>query len=265
LWGPAAKGLAIALSDTRIKALKPKAARYEVADEGGLFIEVQPSKAKAWRYRYRLHGRREKVTIGPYPAIPLADQIKAGRVVTKGARTYHAEYRALVAAGKSPAREKQTEKARGGEGEATVAGFAPRFIADVLSQQRRPETNRRRLHRHLLPTLGNRQLEEVEARDLLAILDALKAKGRVQEARHVLILARSLFAYAMARQRIKHNPASDIPMKLIGAAGSRDRALEPGEIGKLLTSIERAAFLHPFGGPRWPTAGHRSDGRGKHS
>lgn len=225
------------LSDTRIRALKPKPQRYEVADDGGLFIEVQPSGAKVWRYRYRLNGRREKVTLGPYPAVPIGGE--------HGARERHRKARELVAAGKSPARDKQTAKARGGEDESTVAGFAPRFVAEVLSQQRRPDTNRRRMNRHLLPTLGNQRLEEVEASDLLPILDTLKAKGRVQEARHVLMLARSFFAHAIARQRIKRNPASEIPMKMIGAAGSRDRALAPDEIGKLLAVVERADFLYP--------------------
>lgn len=234
----------MALSDTRIKALKSKPAPYEIADEGGLFVEVLPSGAKIWRYRYRLNGRREKVTIGPYPAVPIADQIKGGKVHTKGARSWHAEYKALVAAGKSPARDKKASKDRGGEDESTLAGFAPRFVVDVLSRQRRADTSRRRLNRHLLPTLGNRRLDEIEAGDLLAILDTLKAKGRVQEARHVLILARSFFAHAIARQRIKHNPAFDIPMRLIGAAGSRDRTLSPEEVGKLLAAIERADFLY---------------------
>ncbi len=235
----------MALSDTRIKALKAKSSPYEIADEAGLFIEVLPSGAKVWRYRYRLNGRREKVTIGPYPAVPIADQLKAGGVKITGARTWHAHYQSLVAAGKSPAREKQADKVRGGEDEATVRGFAQRFLTDVVSQQRRPEVIRRRLDRHLLPTLGNRQLREVEAGDLLPILDALKAKGRVQEARHVLMMARSFFAHAIARQRIERNPASAIPMKMIGAAGSRDRALDSDEIGKLLGAIDRATFLYP--------------------
>lgn len=151
----------------------------------------------------------------------------------------------MVAAGKSPARDKQAEKARGGEDEATFAGFAPRFIADVLSQQRRGVTSQRRLNRHLLPTLGNRRIDEIDVGDLLPILDTLKTKGRVQEARQVLILARSIFAHAIARQRIKRNPASEVPMKMIGAAGKRDRALEPDEIGKLLGVLERATFLYP--------------------
>ena len=45
-----------------------------------------------------------KGNIGPYPAIPIAEQSRGGETETKGARTYHAEYQALVAAGKSPAR-----------------------------------------------------------------------------------------------------------------------------------------------------------------
>ena len=226
----------MALSDTRIKALKPKKAPYEVADSGGLFIEVQPSGAKIWRYRYRLNGRREKVTFGAYPDVPLGGQ--------HGARERHRKARELVAAGKSPARAKQTEKARGGEDESTFAGFAPRFDAEVLAQQRRADTSRRRLKRHLLPTLGNRRLEEIEVADLLAIVDTLKAKGRVQEARHVLILARSFFAHAIARQRITRNPARDIPMKLIGAAGSRNRALTPAELVKFRAALGEATFLN---------------------
>jgi integrase len=235
----------MALSDTRIRGLKAKPARYEVADGAGLFIEVQPSGAKVWRFRYRLNGKREKVTIGPYPAIPIADQVKPGGVRIAGARTLHSNFQSLVAAGKSPAREKQADKVRGGEDEATVRGFAQRFLTDVVSQQRRPDTVRRRLDRHLLPTLGNRQLAEIGAGDLLPILDALKAKGRVQEARHVLMTARALFAHAIARQRIERNPASAIPMKMIGAAGQRDRALEPDEIGKLLGVLGRVTFLYP--------------------
>jgi integrase len=185
------------------------------------------------------------VTIGRYPAIPIADQVTAGKVVTKGARSYHAEYQSLVAAGRSPALKKHADKERGGEDESTVTGFAPRFIAEVVDQQRRPEQSKRRLGRHLLPTLGNRRLEEIEAGDLLGILDALKAKGRIQEARHVLILARSFFAHAIARQRISRNPARDIPMKLIGPAGERDRALTDDELRQLLAAIARADFLNP--------------------
>ena len=55
------------LTDMRIKALKPKARRYQVTDGRGLSVEVLPSGVVAWRYRYRLHGKLEKVALGQYP------------------------------------------------------------------------------------------------------------------------------------------------------------------------------------------------------
>lgn len=244
----------MAISDTMLRALTPtrgpggmpKTAPYEVAAGEGLLIEVMPGGAKIWRFRYRLNGKREKVTIGPYPAIPIADQVRGGKVVTKGAHSYRGEFQSLVAAGKSPAREKRERKARGGEDEATLEGFAAkRFIPEVIAQHKRADTDRRRLNRHILRTLGGRQLDGVDTPDLLAILDAICAKGHVQEARQVLILARQFFDHAIARQRITRNPAKDIPMKMVGKAGSRDRALNSEEIGKLLRAFDSADFLHP--------------------
>ncbi|MGE8357124.1 MAG: Arm DNA-binding domain-containing protein, partial [Microvirgula sp.] len=44
------------LTDTKIKALKPRAERYRVSDTGGLLLEVMPSGSRIWRYRYQLYG-----------------------------------------------------------------------------------------------------------------------------------------------------------------------------------------------------------------
>jgi len=67
----------------------------------------------------------------------------------------------------------------------------------------------------------------------------------VQEARHVLILARSLFAHAVALQHVKHNPAKDIALKSIGAPGERDRALTRDELRQFLAALNAATFLNP--------------------
>jgi hypothetical protein len=39
--------------------------RYELSDRDGPVMEVHPLGRKTWRYRYRLIGKREKVTLGP--------------------------------------------------------------------------------------------------------------------------------------------------------------------------------------------------------
>ncbi len=43
------------LTDTKLRALKPKAALYRGADANGLAIEVTPGGSKLWRYRYRFN------------------------------------------------------------------------------------------------------------------------------------------------------------------------------------------------------------------
>ena len=49
------------LTNTEIKNLKPKDKPYKVTDGGGLFILIQPTGGKLWRYKYRFLGKR-KVT-----------------------------------------------------------------------------------------------------------------------------------------------------------------------------------------------------------
>lgn len=74
---------AIPLNDKRIKALKPKAKRYLIADGGGLLLEVMTSGSMVWPYRYSLNRKQQPMaTIGDYPAISLQDaRIRARRYV----------------------------------------------------------------------------------------------------------------------------------------------------------------------------------------
>jgi hypothetical protein len=57
----------MALTDIAIRALKPREIRYYAKDERGLWLEVFPQGGMAWRYRYSLNGKPEKVAIGKYP------------------------------------------------------------------------------------------------------------------------------------------------------------------------------------------------------
>ncbi|GAA0709665.1 Arm DNA-binding domain-containing protein [Dokdonella soli] len=46
----------MALTDTKLRALKAKATVYRVADANGLAIEVRTNGARHWRYRYESSG-----------------------------------------------------------------------------------------------------------------------------------------------------------------------------------------------------------------
>ena len=49
------------LTDTRLRALKPKDKPYKVTDERGLYVEVTPTGSKLWRFRYRIGGAQKKL------------------------------------------------------------------------------------------------------------------------------------------------------------------------------------------------------------
>jgi YD repeat-containing protein len=52
----------MALTDTALKALKPRGKPYTVTDGRGLYVEVFPTGGIVWRYRYRLNGKRSAWT-----------------------------------------------------------------------------------------------------------------------------------------------------------------------------------------------------------
>jgi hypothetical protein len=89
---------------------------------------VLPTGSIVWRYRYRLNGKREKLTLGKYPALTL-----------KNARLKRDEAAQAVALGQSPAQKKQLAKVAGPEN-VTVAEFAERFFRDIQERDRKDST-----------------------------------------------------------------------------------------------------------------------------
>ena len=58
------------LTDTKVRQAKARSTPYKLADQGGLYLHISTTGAKSWRYDYRLHGKRETLTIGKYPDVP---------------------------------------------------------------------------------------------------------------------------------------------------------------------------------------------------
>lgn len=69
------------LTDTAIRAAKPKEKRYKLADGEGLYIEVAPTGGKWWRIKYRFGGKEKRLSPGVYPAVVLNKaRIRAGEI-----------------------------------------------------------------------------------------------------------------------------------------------------------------------------------------
>jgi integrase len=221
-------GLMAALTDVRVRHLKPRERAYQVADGEGLILEIRPSGQKAWLYRYRVYGRQEKLSLGSYPDVSIAK-----------ARELHADAKKLVAANRSPAQEKQHERQRYSDDLQTVAGLAKAYMADHTDKLVSKERARHYIEKKILPAIGRKFLDEVTPRDCAAIAEKIKHAGAPEVGRKVLEQLRGLFGYAVDRHLITMNPATQVrASRVIGERKSRSRVLSGEEIRRYLATVE---------------------------
>jgi hypothetical protein len=89
-----------ALTDAAIRARKPATKPYKMYDREGLFLLVNPSGSKLWRWRYRAHGKEQLMALGEYPTVNLAE-----------ARERHFTAREKLAGGIDPVVERKAKAA----------------------------------------------------------------------------------------------------------------------------------------------------------
>ena len=61
------------LTDVNIKKAKPHDKAYKIFDGGGLYIQIEPTGGKLWRYKFRFESSEKKLTLGKYPDVPLQE------------------------------------------------------------------------------------------------------------------------------------------------------------------------------------------------
>ena len=71
------------MTDKSIKAIKPPATgrrEYWDADPKGFGLRVSETGGKTWIFRFRFDGCYERMTLGRYPTMPLAEARKKARL-----------------------------------------------------------------------------------------------------------------------------------------------------------------------------------------
>lgn len=157
----------MSLTDKEIKALRPSLKRATLSDGRGLFLDITPKGSLTWIFRYRMDGKQEKVTIGPYPIISLKD-----------ARTERDKLAGEVAKGNSPAEAKREAKEVQETQSVTFRKFAERYYDEqVLKNWKDPANERRNLEKYLYPALGDRELKDITALDIQSVVYPIRDGG----------------------------------------------------------------------------------------
>ena len=220
------------LTDTAIKRSRPSEKPYKLADGKGLYLLVNPSGSKLWRWKYRHEGKEKLMPFGAYPDVSLAD-----------ARVRHAEARRLLAAGSDPMVQRKVKK------EAVIESQENAFSAiaalwfdhwKVNKSSRHVDATRRRLEANVYAAIGDRPIALIEPPELVAMVRAIEARGAGDLAKRALETVGQVFRYAVAHGYTRRNPVAEFkpsdvlcPTKKVNLA-----RVDAKELPQLLRAIE---------------------------
>jgi integrase len=224
----------MALSDTRIRNAKPSEKPYKLADGGGLYLEIKPTGAKLWRYRYRISGKENVFAISAYPAVSLSDARQARDIARK-----------LVKQGIHPAHQRKAERIRREhEGANTFEAIAREWL-DHNAERWTPRTKRQRermLERDVFPRIGSLPMRQVTP---ALVLDTLKRIDK--RAPSFAVLAKQCIGgianYAVSTLRGDGDPSAPLKGVLKVRPVKHKTALKLSEIPDFVKAID---LLHSY-------------------
>ncbi|MFC8752882.1 tyrosine-type recombinase/integrase [Pseudomonas oryzihabitans] len=217
------------LTDTKLRNLKPQEKLYKANDRDGLYVAVTPAGSISFRYNYSIHGRQETITFGRYGA---------GGITLAEARERLGEAKKMIAAGKSPAKEKARDKARVKDAE-TFDAWAQKWLRGYQMADSTRDMRRSVYERELKPKFGSRKLIEITHEDLRSLADTIVERGAPATAVHAREIVQQVFRWAIERGQKVDNPADLVRSASIAKFEPRDRALAPDEIALMYQYMDR--------------------------
>ena len=193
-----------------------------LSDGGTLFLQIKASGAKSWVQVVRQNGRRHTIGLGGYPLVKLRE-----------AREAAFENRRLARQGKLRAR-------------ATRPPTFEQAVEKVIAVQRqswrggRTEAGwRMTLRKHAYPRIGHLAVTEIEARDVLAVLEPIWTAKR-ETARRVRHRIGAVMEWAITHGHRTDNPAGTALNAALPRGGQQVRhhkALPYAEVADAIATV----------------------------
>lgn len=179
--------------DKWVKSLKAKEHAYDVTESDGFTIRVQksPSKTKTFYYVFKVNGKRERIKIGEYGPLTLAEARE------KSTALHNARKR-----GEDIKPKKEVVE--------TVNDLATRYLekySKPKNTERVYKENKRNLDRDILPYIGTLSLAEIKRKDVHTILQKIIDRKAPVQSNNALKVMRKMFNYAIQSGVMENNPA----------------------------------------------------------
>jgi integrase len=226
----------MSLTDAKIRNTKPGEKPIRLPDGGWLYLEIRPSGAKLWRFRYRIAGKENIYAIGEY----FSDK-RTGHVSLDDARKERDRARSLVKEGIHPAHHRQAgrlathaENANTFEAVARewIAKKTPGWTAYYLRQVKRF------LEADVFPYVGNLPIRNVTAAHLLEIVRRVEGRGAETVALLVRQWASAIFRYAVATLRADTDPAAALKGAIHRPKVEHHKPLSRNQISDFAKALE---------------------------
>lgn len=164
--------------------------RKKFTDAGnGLYLVVSVQD-KTWYVRSRIHKKEQNIKLGKYPALSLA-----------AAREQAAEIRSRLYEGLTPIPEKHTfSEMMSTWLDIHKLKVTPAHYTDI----------QQRLNKHILPHLGEYDIEQITPHQILSVLQKIASTGHVETARRLRQYVSRIFSTAVKLGYVKTNPAAEL-------------------------------------------------------
>ena len=207
------------LTATQIKQAKAKEKDYKLFDGGGLFLFVTKKGSKLWRLKYSFDGKEKSLSLGQYPTITL---IKA--------RELREKYKIDISNGINPTEQKREDKETKQQEEIKNINTFQKIALERLDKEDNiSEAHYKRtinaFKNDCFRYIGDKYIDDVTAQDLIKIIQIMNDRGVKDSARKLFYSISKTFKWAVANNKAKRNPASDI--SLIDILGKKSQTHYP--------------------------------------
>ncbi|MGL5758453.1 integrase domain-containing protein [Plesiomonas sp.] len=224
------------LSDTQIKAAKPKDKEYVLSDGDGLRIRVKPNGSKPWllNYTHPIKKTRTNLSLGKYPEVSLAN-----------ARKLALEARELLAQGIDPldARKQQQEEHKAIH-EHTLFNVTQEWF-EIKKDDVTPDYALdiwRSLELHIFPYIANTPVRDITAPQVIELLKPIAAKGSLETVKRLAQRLNEVMNFATNCGLIQANPLTGIKAAFKKPKKENMAALKPAELAELMGAIANASI-----------------------